>query len=387
MAMVADRWAVVRKATVVGDRSRIFTIALGASWCLVVALPLLISGAIGRAGSGVPLLGVVVWIALLRAARWLSPAARADAQMRRGKYEPARALAEQELAISGENAWTGARRLVWLNRRTNALLGLGCADAALAASVEALDAYPDPETVANCAMALLRLNRYDEAAGAARLALSLTRERSLAGNAVLATVMLTRRMPAEAEALARAGLSDARALLPLVRAEPYALCLLALARAERAQGRKPAAERTVRELHQAGRRSSLVRAMALCEEVSGLVDTNEQREAGLALIADAARLAPGFVHWYLTQPDTCTLLRNEERFKGLRAAAYDQFAEFAAAAPPMEFVTIALASAQRDAHPRPAPQSSREALLMQVATLGGTCALLIWWTWRFLLAA
>ncbi len=341
MATVADRWAGVRKATVVGDRSRIFTIALGASWCLVVALPLLISGAIGRAGNGVPLLGVVVWIALLRAARWFSPAARADAQMRRGKYAQARALAEQELAISGENAWTGARRLVWLNRRTNALLGLGCADAALAAAVEALDAYPDPETVANCAMTLLRLNRYDEAAGAARLALSLTRE---------------------------------------------PLCLLALARAERAQGRKPAAERVVRELHQASRRSSLVQAMALCEEVSGLVDTDEQREVGLALIADAARLAPGFVHWYLTQPDTCTLLRDEERFKGLRAAAYDQFAEFAAAAPPMEFVTIALASAQRDAHPRPAPQSSREALLMQVATLGGTVALLIWWTWRFFLA-
>src|SRR5258707_3989972 len=197
---------------------------------MLVALPLLISGAIGRAGNGVPLLGVVVWIALLRAARWFSPAARADAQMRRGKYAQARALAEQELAISGENAWTGARRLVWLNRRTNALLGLGCADAALAPAVEALDAYPDPETAANCSMALLRLNRYDEAAGAARLALSLTRERSLAGNALLATVVLTRRMPAEAEALAPAGLSDARGQLPLVRGGTYRLCLVALAR-------------------------------------------------------------------------------------------------------------------------------------------------------------
>src|SRR5258706_14936922 len=123
----------------------------------------------------------------------------------------------------------------------------------------------------------------------------MTRARWLGANAVLARVVLTRRMPAEAEALARAGLSDARALLPLVRAEPYALCLLALARAERAQGRKPAAERVVRELHQASRRSSLVQAMALCEEGSGLVDTDEQREVGLALIADAARPAPGFV--------------------------------------------------------------------------------------------
>src|SRR5262249_10183511 len=46
-----------------GDRSRLFTIGLAASWSLVVALPLVASVWLGRAANGVPLFGVVLWIA------------------------------------------------------------------------------------------------------------------------------------------------------------------------------------------------------------------------------------------------------------------------------------------------------------------------------------
>jgi hypothetical protein len=56
-------------------------------------------------------------------------------------------------------------------------------------------------------------------------------------------------------------------------------------------------------------------------------------------------------------------------------------------APPADLVAMMLAEAEHAARPRPAPQSSREALLMQVLTLGGTFALLIWWTWRFFLVS
>lgn len=367
----------------VGDNSRLFMLGLGASWAVVVALPLLASLATGRVGHGVPLLGVVLWIALLRGARWISPAARADALMRRGAYGEALALADEALAITGDAAWIGQRRLVWLNRRTAALLGLGRVDVALAAATEAIDFSADPETVGNLALALLRLNRYDEAAGAARLALSLTRERSLAGNAVLATVMLTRRMPAEAEALARAGLADARALLPLIRPEPYAFCLVALSRASLAQDRKEGAEDALRDLRVAGQSAVFVRAMALAEEISGLDDTPENRERALTLLTNAFELAPDYIYWYVTQPDTLTLLRDDDRFKRIRADAYARFADFATSAPTLEIVALSLASAQKAAHTRPAVQASRGALLMQVLTLAGTFALLIWWAWRF----
>jgi tetratricopeptide (TPR) repeat protein len=369
----------------IGDQSQHFTVALGASWLLAVALPISLSALTGHLWKGLPLLGVALWIVLLRVARWLSPASRADALMRRGRYTEALELADRALALASSGAWVGRRRLVWLNRRTTALLALGQTDVALTAALEAVEFSADPETLGNCAMALLYLNRYEEATEAARLALALTRERSVAGNAALATVMLARNMPAEAEALARAGLADARALIPLVRQEHYAACLCALGRAARLQGRKRASAHALEDLRRASRRAPLMRAMALCEEADSLDDSHEERERALTLLASASGQAAGYIHWFVTQPSTLVGLRRDERLALLAAKAAKASAQLDASAPTLELVTMTLTTAQQSASPRPAPQASREALLMQVLTLGGTFALLIWWTWRFFL--
>src|SRR5262245_20527737 len=141
----------------VGDSSRLFAVALAASWLLLVTLPLVLSIAVGQPAQGLPLVGVLVWFVLLRVARWLSPAARADALLRRGRAAEALAVADHALSVKGRLAWTGTRRLVWLNRRTNALLDLGRTDEALQAALEAVELSPDPETLANLSLVLLRL--------------------------------------------------------------------------------------------------------------------------------------------------------------------------------------------------------------------------------------
>ncbi len=368
-----------------GDQSRQFTISLGLSWLFAVALPLTLSTLTGHSLQGLPLLGVVVWIVLLRVARSVSPAGRADAFMRQGRYAEALALAEHALTISGPKAWVGRRRLVWLNRRTSALLALGRLDGALASALEAIECSADPETLGNCAMALLYLNRTDEAERAARLALSLTRERSVAGNAALATVMLSKGMPAEAEAIARAGLADARALSPLVRPEHYAACLCALGRAERLQGRKEASQRVLDDMRKVSGRGPLPRAMAMCEDADGPCDTPEQSARALTLLESALSLAPSYVCWFILQRATLAGVRQQERFAPLAAHAKDTFVRLSEAAPTRDLVALTLDTAERDASPRPAQQSSREALLMQIFTLSGTFVLLIWWTWRFFL--
>lgn len=373
----------------VSDQSSLFTRGLAVAWTVAVALPLLASMQAEHPWRGVPLLGVVLWFGLLRLARWLSPASRADGLMARGKYQEALALCEQALDISGEHAWVGSRRLVWLNRRTNALLGLGRAGDALNSALEALAFSPDPETVGNCAMALLRLNRYEEATSAARLALSLTRERSVISHAVLAQVMLARGMRAEAEALASAGAEDAGALQPLVRSEYYALCLAAASRSIRLLGRKDQAKRYFDELRRLTRTSPFTRCLALIEEADGMAargDAVEQAPRVFELLATAQALVPSYMHWYLTQPGTFQRFADDERLIKERTAASAYFAEMAPSAPSSEAVETALAVAQRNARPRPAPQASREALLVQVITLGGTFALLLLWTWHFYLA-
>jgi len=150
----------------VGDRSRIFTATLAGFWFLAVALPLGGSLLLARAYSGWPLAGVVVWFALLRYARWLSPAAKADRLARNGKYLDALDLCDRALGVSGTVAWTGARRLVWLNRRTTLLVAAGRPADALTSALEALALHSDPETIGNCALVLIRLNRYNEGVGA-----------------------------------------------------------------------------------------------------------------------------------------------------------------------------------------------------------------------------
>src|SRR5262249_1570257 len=130
----------------VGDRSRLFSVGLVATWLVIVALPLTLSVATGQSAFALPLLGVVAWFGLLRAARLLSPGARADAQMRRGNYEEVLRLSDQALSVEGSGAWSGTRRLLWLNRRTAALLGLGSPAAALGVALLSLALSADPET-------------------------------------------------------------------------------------------------------------------------------------------------------------------------------------------------------------------------------------------------
>ncbi len=369
----------------VGDSSRIFAAGLALSWLVLVALPLRLSLSHGDPLHGLPLLGVVLWIGLLRAARTLSPAAHADALLRRGRYDEALAICERALAVAGLGEWTGTRRLVWLNRRTSALLALGRGDGALTSALEALEISADPETLGHCALALLWLNRYDEAAAAARLALSLTRERSLTSNAVLAAVHLAQGRPAEAEAMAQAGRSDARALMPITHPERYALCIAALCRVGRQQGKNVAVEHYLDDLRQATGDLAQLRGIALVEEAEELAAAASGQAEAFALLADAFDASPDYVEWYVSQPDTFRALRADPRYAHVHETAIARCADLAGKAPDGELVALVLATARLDAHARPAIQSSRTALAMQVLTLSGTLLMLIWWTWRFFL--
>jgi tetratricopeptide (TPR) repeat protein len=378
----------------VRDRSRFFSLGLGISWGILVGVPLVLSMSFGQLANGLPLLGLVVWFVLLRVARWLSPAARVDALLRKGRPDDALAICERALAIDGPGAWEGTRRLVWLNRRTLTLISLGRVDEALAAALDALTVFPDPETVGNCALALLRLNRHDEAAAAARLALSLTTERSVLGHTVLAEVMLACGKPAEAEALARAALEDVRSLLPYVRPDHYVLSLAALSRALRLEGRRGAtlpahrrlAAQTMADLRRAATRHSRLRAVAFLEAADELSAEPEERTqaghlVGLALDADRA-----MAYWYVTQPGTLEGLHDDERYAQLSVAAKEWVTERQIAAPALDRVALALVTARQEGRRRPILQSSPVALASQIATHAGTIALLLLWTWRFFLS-
>src|SRR5579859_1646700 len=133
------------------DRSHLFALALAILWLTVVAPPLVISILLVRPLRGIPLLIVALWFLAVRIARWLSPAARVEAHLRRGKYNDVLTICDHALALTGEGAWAGPRRLVWLNSRTSALIALGQGDASLVAALDALQASADPETIGNCA--------------------------------------------------------------------------------------------------------------------------------------------------------------------------------------------------------------------------------------------
>jgi tetratricopeptide (TPR) repeat protein len=368
---------------VTGDRSRIFTLGLAISWFLIVALPIIISVRTTQSWEGLPLLGVVVWYLGLRLARLLSPAVRADADMRHGSYVAAAERCRRALAVTGVGAWTGTRRLVWLNRYTTALWMLGKPDEALTAALEAVNISSDPETLGNCAAALLAMNRYTEAASAARLAQSLSRERSVSANATLAGATLARGLPADAEAMAMAAFTDVQALLPLARREHYAACLAVLCRSERALKRDEAANEAFITLQKAPGSIQALHALALVEEAERLAAASAGKDRVFDLLSDAYERNAPYVLWYFTQPDSFTSLRDDPRYQKTIAAADEREGEIAAQAPSVERVAIALTNAQKTGHPRPAPQSSQVALLAQIATLSATLALLTWWTWAF----
>lgn len=366
-----------------GDSSRIFTVGLAISWFVVVALPIIISIRLSQPLEGLPLLGVVIWFAGLRLARLLSPAVRADAAMRRGDYETAAERCRRALSVEGVSAWTGTRRLVWLNRYTMALWMLGRPDEALDAALEAVTISSDPETLGNCAAALLALNRYAEASGAARLAQSLSRERSISANAAQAGAMLARGLPAEAEALALAAFTDTQALLPLARREHYTACLAALCRAERALKREQAASQAFMVLQKAPKNIPALRALALVEEAERQTADAQGRDLAFAILDAAFDLNAPYVLWYFTQPDSFKRMRDDPRFLRTVAAADERESRLASNAVALEQVALVLAQAQKTGHPRPAPQASRAALLAQILTLGATVAMLAWWTWNF----
>ena len=400
----------------VRDQSRIFTYVLAITWLVGVGMPILASLISGNPAMGVPLLGVVFWFLLVRVARWLSPASQADSLMRRGRYAEVLALCDRALAVEGMGAWLGTRRLVWLNRRTTALIWLGQEDTALLAAIEALKLSADPETLGNCAMALLRLNRYDEAATMGRLALSLTRERSVLCQGVLAMVLLAEGKPAEAEATASAGLEDSRALYPFARLERYTICLAATARAIREQIRHSISEnqlvysrkagrhgqpeilsgpeivkaRTAREtslihdLSKVARRTPLFRAMAQLEEADSQSGKPEQTAHVLALVKSAHQLAPLYCIWFLEQPGTFSRLDQDPYLESLRAEGRALFAAWRDRAPDAKTVKAALDAAETEAQARPGRQASYLALMAQLITLGSTFALLLVWAWRFL---
>lgn len=370
----------------VSDRSRLFTVVILGSWLALIAVPFILSIVFNNALGGAPLLGVLLWFVLLRSARLLSPATRADQRLRNGQPEKALEICDRALAVQGAAAWTETRRLVWLNRRTVALLALGKPDAALQAALDALDVSHDPETLGALALALLRLNRFDEAGRAAKIAVDVTRERSVIGHTVLAAVKLRRGLPAEAEAMARAGLMDMQSLMPLVHPEHHALCLSILCRAERMLGQAAATTVHMEALQSVARRNPGLRALALVEEIETLPDTPDMRDLSFRLLEDASDAAPDYVLWYVTQPATFPVLRGDARLLPYLDHATQEFQRLATSAPSADIVQQTLDVAAKDAMPSPSPQASRGALLVQLLTLAGTLLLLLGWTWRFFIA-
>lgn len=368
---------------VVADLGEMFTIVATLAWLGLVALPLGLSLALGQSANGLPLLGVAAWLVFLRMARWLSPAARADLLLRRGRYSEALAMCDKSLAVTGERAWVGRRRLIWLNRRATALLGLGHYNETLLAALHAMEESPDPETIATCALALLRLNRYEEAIAAARIVSGVTHERSVRANATLAACMLARGQPAEAEALASASLADIEALTPYVRRESYAGCLSALVRARLAQKRldgPKGARAALARLRRLARNAPATRAVALIEEAALLAATRDaETEANseeIERLAKQARaLAPGYSLWRLAQFDAPPTSMSGYLLDGLRAQSER--------APSAGAVATLLRQAQTRMRPRPATMSSSSALLAQIITVAATLALLAIWTLIF----
>lgn len=367
---------------VVSDRGAVFAIVAALVWSGLVALPLMLSLALGQPANGLPLLGVVAWMVFLRAARWLSPPARADQLLIRGRYAEALAMSDDSLSVTGEGAWVGLRRLIWLNRRTSALLGLGRCDDALLAALHAMEESPNPETIATCALALLRLNRYDDAIAAARLVSGATHERSVRANATLAACMLTRGQPAEAEALAGASLADIEALSPYVRRESYAACLSALVRARLAQERldgPDGARAALARLRRIAGADPATRAVALLEEAALLTASGSAGSTPADEVERLARqaraLAPSYTLWRLSQPDAPPTTMTSHLADSLRAQSER--------APSSEAVAALLRQARVEILPRPPALSSSTALLAQIITVAATLALLALWTITF----
>lgn len=364
---------------VVTDGRNLFITVAALSWAAVVLAPLLISIALDNPLNGAPLVGVVVWLVFLRVARWLSPAARADTLARQGRHAEALAMCDESLGITGNGAWVGRRRLVWLNRRVTALLGLGRFDEALAASIVAMEASPDPQTIANCSVALLRMNRYALAIETARLVSQLTQERSVRANATLAEAMLAHGLPAEAEALASVSLADIQALAPYVRREHHAACLSALCRAQRALGLQRQSAATLNRLRRLVRGAPPLAAIATLEEAAALLNATDAAE----LVTRAYATHPVYTGWYLAQPGTLPALRDMPEIATLSAQAQAEIERMSARAPDDEALHLLLRTLRPIAHASPIYQSSAAALATQALTLGATLALLLFWMWRF----
>ena len=367
---------------VVTDGSSLFTAVAALTWAGLVLAPLLLTMAFDTPLNGAPLIGVVVWLIFLRVARWLSPAARADALARNGRYTEALAMCEQSLAVTGTGAWVGRRRLVWLNRRVTALLGLGRYDEALTAAITAMETSPDPETIGNVSVALLRLNRYEMAIEAARIASRLTHGRSVRANATLADAMLARGLPAEAEALARVSLTDIQALTPYVRREHHAACLSALCRAQRTLGLSRQSAHTLSRLRRLAKQAPSVSVYALLEEAASTEDDTQAAE----MVIRARATNPIYTGWYLTQPDTLPALRETSGIAPLIVQGAINIQRMSDHAPDDEALALLLRSLRSEAYASPTYQSSMAALTMQLVTLGATLALLLLWMWRFFIS-
>jgi tetratricopeptide (TPR) repeat protein len=373
-----------------GDRSVGFVTALALAWVALVAVPLALSILTNRSAHGIPLVCVVAWVALLRVARWLSPPRRCDGLLERGLYREALTICERELSVPGDRAWRGSRRLAWLNRTTNALVGLGRFGEASVAAVEALKERHDPETVGNLGLCLLYLERYEEAAQAARQALDLTRERSVVAHAILGAVHVRDGRPAEAQAAADAGLADVEVLLPFARTAHHVALLATRCQADRMLRNVPQAERDLSAMRKVAGRNDVLQSNVYLEQADMASSLGNSTDALVAL-RRAIALAPHAACWYASQPHTFQELRGIPTFDAALVEAREAWsqrtglAEPERGAAPPAYIAGEIAAAPERAHARPARHASWRALVVQGATLAGTLALLIWWTWHFFL--
>jgi tetratricopeptide (TPR) repeat protein len=239
---------------------------------------------------------------------------------------------------------------------------------------------------------LLYLDRDEEAADTARQALTLTRERSVMAHAIMGAVYVRTGRPAEAQAATEAGLADMEALLPFARKAHHVALLAARCQADRMLRDMPQAAHDLATMRKGAGTNAVLQASVALEQADTASSMGNTDEA-LAALRRAIVLAPHGAAWYASQPHTFQELRGDARFEAALAQARETWREHAGpltpeqgAAPPA-YIAIELAAPPHRAHARPARHASWRALLTQALTLGGTLALLVWWTWHFFLSA
>jgi hypothetical protein len=189
------------------------------------------------------------------------------------------------------------------------------------------------------------------------------------------------------------GVADVEELLPFVQPAHHVALLTALCRADRMLDARDRVAEHRTALRKAARRTPILQACELMDDADEAASRGDV-EVALELVARAIPLWPHYVCWFVRQPYTLEEVRHDPRLGAHIADARVEWARRAGApgydptagAAPTAYVGMELASARERGYVRPASHASWRSLSVQVLTVAGTLALLVWWTWRFFLA-